>query len=183
MNSNFSNIIFVTWSKCKFQDAKDILSDISQQDIDLEEIQDIDPEKVIIHKINLAFSLIKQPCLVEDTSLCFDLLGGFPWPFIKWLWLSTPYENVANMLIKSWNTKVSAKSYIGYKKSENSIKFFYDKLDWNIVMPRGTNWFRWDVIFQPQGYDKTFAEMTTKEKAAIWPRQNAFRSLKNYLIW
>jgi inosine triphosphate pyrophosphatase len=39
---------------------------------------------VATEKSKLAVQHIKGPCLVEDTSLCFNALGGLPGPYIKW---------------------------------------------------------------------------------------------------
>ncbi|KAL0433060.1 UNVERIFIED_CONTAM: Inosine triphosphate pyrophosphatase [Sesamum latifolium] len=42
-----------------------------------------------------------------------------------------------------------------------------------IVPPRGPNDFGWDPIFQPDGYDKTYAEMAKEEKNKISHRYRA----------
>jgi len=44
--------------------------------------------------------------------------------------------------------------------------------------PRGTNGFGYDAVFVPEGYDKTFAEMSDDEKNKISHRANALRELK-----
>jgi len=36
------------------------------------------------NKAILAAQLADGPCIVEDTSLCFEALGGMPGPYIKW---------------------------------------------------------------------------------------------------
>jgi XTP/dITP diphosphohydrolase len=46
---------------------------------------------------------------------------------------------------------------------------------------RGNNGFGWDVIFIPEGYENTYAEMKPSEKNAISHRRQAFESLKKYL--
>ena len=43
---------------------------------------------------------------------------------------------------------------------------------------RGSHGFGWDVIFIPEGYDKTYAEMQSEEKNAISHRKNALEKLK-----
>ena len=53
------------------------------QDIDLPEYQGT-PEEVVRAKCTLAAQHIKGPVVVEDTSLCFNALGGMPGPYIKW---------------------------------------------------------------------------------------------------
>ncbi len=50
-----------------------------------------------------------------------------------------------------------------------------------ITAPRGKDGFGYDPVFQPLGYDKTFAEMTLLEKSEIGHRGKAMRQLIDYL--
>ena len=52
-------------------------------DLDLPEYQGT-PEEVARTKCEEAAKHIQGPVLVEDTSLCFNALGGMPGPYIKW---------------------------------------------------------------------------------------------------
>jgi len=47
--------------------------------------------------------------------------------------------------------------------------------------PRGSNGFGYDPLFYPEGYDRTFAEMTDEEKNAISHRAMALKLLGEYL--
>lgn len=47
--------------------------------------------------------------------------------------------------------------------------------------PRGTGGFGYDPIFVPTGHDRTFAEMTAEEKAALSHRGTAVRKLRTFL--
>lgn len=48
-------------------------------------------------------------------------------------------------------------------------------------IPRGSNGFGYDPVFQPEGVDKTFAELTLKDKNQLSHRARAFSKLINYL--
>ncbi|MFC5410024.1 RdgB/HAM1 family non-canonical purine NTP pyrophosphatase [Larkinella bovis] len=47
--------------------------------------------------------------------------------------------------------------------------------------PRGTGGFGYDPVFVPDGYDRTFAEMSMAEKSAISHRGKAFEKLVAFL--
>jgi inosine triphosphate pyrophosphatase len=49
------------------------------------------------------------------------------------------------------------------------------------VNARGPTLFGWDPIFQPKGWDKTFAEMTKDEKNGISHRYLALDKLRTWL--
>jgi XTP/dITP diphosphohydrolase len=46
---------------------------------------------------------------------------------------------------------------------------------------RGENGFGWDVIFIPEGHERTYAEMSSSEKNDISHRRQAFEELKKNL--
>ncbi len=50
--------------------------------IDLPELQG-EPEEVSREKCKLAAEQVKGPVMVEDTSLCYNALGGLPGVYIK----------------------------------------------------------------------------------------------------
>jgi inosine triphosphate pyrophosphatase len=52
------------------------------QKIDLPELQG-EPEEVSSEKCVLAAQKVRGPVLVEDTSLCYNALGGLPGVYIK----------------------------------------------------------------------------------------------------
>lgn len=170
-------IIFLTGNKNKFEEAKQIIPDLEQSDIDLTEIQSLDPKEIIAHKLNEAKKNIKGNLVVEDTSLYLDCLNGLPGPLIKWFLKTTGNEGLVKIAESFGNTKAVAKVIVGFAKEDGSEEFFEGSINGNIVKPRGETNFGWDPIFEPEGYDKTFAEMTTEEKGKISMRKIAFQKL------
>jgi inosine triphosphate pyrophosphatase len=72
---------------CRLEEVIAILGDslpfdLVSQKIDLPELQG-EPEEVSSEKCVLAAQKVQGPVLVEDTSLCYNALGGLPGVYIK----------------------------------------------------------------------------------------------------
>ncbi|HBP51610.1 TPA: non-canonical purine NTP pyrophosphatase, RdgB/HAM1 family [Candidatus Shapirobacteria bacterium] len=172
-------IIFLTGNKDKFSEAVEIIPYLQQSDIDLTEIQSIDPKDVILHKLEEAKKHIKGNLIVEDTSLTLEGMNGLPGTLIKLFLKTIKNEGLVKIAKSFGNDKATAKVMIGYADEKGECKFFEGLIEGRIVKPRGDNGFGWDEIFEPQGMKKTFAEMTTEEKNKISMRKLAFQKLKD----
>jgi non-canonical purine NTP pyrophosphatase (RdgB/HAM1 family) len=174
-------LYFITGNKNKFEEVKAIIPTVEQLAIDLPEIQEIDTEKIIHAKLEVALQHATGEFIVEDTSLVFECLNGLPGPLIKWFLKAMGREGLANLSRTLGNTKATATTIIGYAKSKTDIRFFEGAIEGNIVSPRGDSGFGWDPIFMPHGHTKTFAEMGTEEKNKISHRRMALDKLKEFL--
>ena len=58
---------------------------------------------------------------------------------------------------------------------------FIGRVKGRIVAPRGPKNFGWDPIFQPDGSDLTFAEMTSAQKHEISHRFRSINAMRAYL--
>jgi non-canonical purine NTP pyrophosphatase (RdgB/HAM1 family) len=159
-----------------------MIPEIESCDIDLTEIQEMDTRKIIEEKLNEA---IKQKpgmnLMVEDQSLIIDGMNGLPGPLVKWFHKSMGVEGIYEMALKMGNQKAEAKTTIGYCDSKGKISFFEAEVKGKIVAPRGNIGWGWDKIFQQDGYNKTYAEMTMEEKNKLSMRRLALEKLKKYL--
>ena len=77
-------LYFVTGNKNKFLEAKSVIKDLRQLDVELPEIQEINPKIIIKEKLLEALEHKDLELIVEDTSLYMDCLNGLPGPLIKW---------------------------------------------------------------------------------------------------
>jgi non-canonical purine NTP pyrophosphatase (RdgB/HAM1 family) len=175
-------LYFITGNKNKFEEAKAILSGVEQLDIDLPEMQDLDAKNIIEAKLAEALKHKKGEFMVEDTSLYMDCLNGLPGPFIKWFLKSIGNNGLAGLAERLGNNKAEAKTIIGYAGKDGDIHFFEGSIRGKIIAPQGETNFGWDPIFQPDGFDKSFAEMGKEEKNKISMRKVALEKLKDFLI-
>lgn len=174
-------VYFITGNEHKFLEAQEIVPELERLDIDLPEIQDIDSHAIIKAKLLEGLRHHSGPLVVEDTSLYFDCLGGLPGPLIKWFLKTIGPMGLFQIVSKMGNSQAEARTLVGYAESGDKVLFFEGAIAGTIVEPRGTTTFGWDVIFQPEGSNQTFSEMSREEKNTISMRKKAFEQLKTFL--
>ncbi|KAJ3212582.1 nucleoside triphosphate pyrophosphohydrolase ham1 [Dinochytrium kinnereticum] len=187
-------ITFVTGNANKLREVQQILTasspnlSLRNQALDLPELQGSSTREVTIDKCRRASEALNgSPVLVEDTSLCFNSLGGLPGPYIKWFLEKMGHEGL-NRMIDGFEGKVEGDAraawalctfaYCGGKDEE--VLLFEGKTDGRIVRPRGPTNFGWDPIFQPDGFELTYAEMDKEVKNSISHRAKALSKVQEY---
>ena len=154
---------------------------LEQADFDIPEIQSLDAEEIIRHKLTAAMQYAQSEYIVEDTSLYLDCLGGsLPCHLIKWFEKSFVNEGIVELARRFDNYGAVARTYIGYS-AINGIKIFSGELRGTIISPRGNLDFGWGPIFVPNGGEKTFGEMTREEKHKISMWRLALDQLRDFL--
>lgn len=171
---------FITGNKDKLREVQLLIPNVQNIEMDLPEIQEIDPHKVIAAKLVEARKHQSGSLLVEDTSLSLDGMGGLPGPLAKWFATSIGVDGIY-ALTKTFGAKATARTSIGYIDENDNMLFFEGSLGGLIVPPRGTDGFGWDAVFQPDHFTKTFAEMTPEEKNLCSMRKRAIENLQRYL--
>ncbi len=177
-------LYFITGNKNKFEEFEAILwkGTIEQLDIDLDEIQEIDPHQIIRHKLQEGLKHHPWPLVIEDTSLNMECLwGNLPWPFIKRFLKEMKNEGLYELAKNSGKYKAKATVVIGYAKNIDEIQFFEGTVEGTIVEPINPTKFWRDPLFQPNGYDKSYAAMSREEKNEISMRRIALDKLKIFL--
>lgn len=175
------DLYFITSNKHKFNEIKAEIPDIKHLKIDLPEIQEIDPKKIIEYKLKHGLAHKKGSFIVEDVSFEMEALNGLPGPFVKWFLKAMGPEGLYKITQATEKNGARATATIGLVDLKGEIHFFEGEVSGRVVEPRVDNGFGWDRIFIPEGFDKTFSEMSIEDKNPISHRGKAVKKLKEFL--
>jgi len=176
----FDNLKFVTGNENKVREARQIL-EISLEQVSVEnlvEIQTNDLDELVRHKSRQAHEALGCPVLVEDSGLIFTAWKGLPGVLVKWFESTVGCEGLLKML-EGFDTREAFAVCCVAVHDGKEIRVAKGQVRGTIANRiRGTNGFGWDVIFIPDGHDRTYAEMSADEKNTISHRRRAFENLK-----
>ncbi len=172
-----------TTNRNKLAEFRRILPDyeIVGVKLDIEEIQSLDPYKVVSHKAVEAYKANGfNPILVEETSLALRGLGGRPGTYIKDF---CEEAEMRRMIAEGWLrgrdrtalAKVLIAVYDGAEvhiREGNTAGTIAETL-------RGANGFGFDDMLIPEGETRTFAEMSADEKDCHNMRRKALEALRD----
>ncbi len=131
-------------------------------------------------------------CFADDSGLEVDALGGAPGVFSARYAGGEGHNSEANMtkllaeLGENNNRKAQFRTVIALlinKEGEKAEQHLFEGIATGKIIHerRGTGGFGYDPIFQPDGYDATFAEMGNEMKNTISHRAKAVRKLVEFL--
>jgi len=124
--------------------------------------------------------------LADDSGLAVDALGGAPGVHSK-RFADTDPERIAKLLelLKDVPDDHRAARFhcaVVIAQPGEVLAEIEETVEGRITRaPRGMQGFGYDPIFQPDGFDRTQAEMTMEEKNAISHRGKAFRRAAEFL--
>lgn len=124
-------------------------------------------------------------CFGDDSGLEVDTLNLEPGVYSARYSGSRDMEKNIDLVLErlgdSENRKARFKTVVSLYLNEKQL-FFEGAIEGRIIAERkGEKGFGYDPIFIPNGYDKTFAEMTAEEKNAISHRAIAVSKMAEYL--
>ncbi|SRX55219.1 non-canonical purine NTP diphosphatase [Aequorivita sp. CIP111184] len=186
-------LVFATHNKNKFIEVKAMLPDhlelLSLDDIgcneDIEETADTIEGNAIL-KANYVRDNYNLDCFADDTGLEVKSLNNEPGVYSA-RYAGISHDSNANIqkLLKNLKDKEDRsarfKTAIALSMNHSEIMFLGICEGEIIKELRGESGFGYDPIFQPKGFDKTFAEMTLQQKSEIGHRGKAMRQLIDYL--
>jgi XTP/dITP diphosphohydrolase len=140
-----------------------------------------------LQKAEFVFDNYNLPCFADDTGLEVEALNNAPGVYsARYAGSQKNSEDNINLLMKNLhgekNRRARFRTVISLVGLESTPVLFEGIVDGSITMDkRGSSGFGYDPVFLPDGYTKTFAEMTLAEKNALSHRALAVKKLEAYL--
>lgn len=187
-------IVFVTGNVNKLKEVQLLLSSVTNykltnNPLDLEEIQDSSLEEIARKKIQQAVALLPKgtPVFVEDTALGFNALNGLPGAYIKWFLKKMSLDDIVKLLDGFEDHTGEAITTIAYSDAKGEIHIFQGVTKGKIVNKRGNLDFGWDSLFEPLAEEGnvdslTYGEMEKEFKNKLSHRGKAFKKFEEFLV-
>jgi XTP/dITP diphosphohydrolase len=187
-------LCFATNNVHKLGEAKDIAGEdfviVSLKDINcIEELPETRPtlEGNSLQKAEFVFKKYNVPCFADDTGLEVEALNGEPGVFsARYAGQHKNSDDNIDLLLNKLGTKRNRtarfRTVITLLGLDEGPRYFEGVVDGTITIKRkGTFGFGYDPVFIPDGFKKTYAEMSLQEKSALSHRAIAVKKLGEYL--
>ena len=180
-------LVIASHNKGKIAEFDNLLSPLgvkiySANDLNLPDVEETGTtfaENAILKAEALA-DLSGKPCLADDSGLCVDALGGRPGVYSARYAPNRDFGKAMSMLVeelkesKSDDWSAHFACVLALKLPNKEVELFEGRVDGKIIEHRrGENGFGFDPVFVPDGFDKTFAEMSADDKKKISHRGRA----------
>ncbi|MEN8124527.1 MAG: non-canonical purine NTP diphosphatase [Bacteroidota bacterium] len=186
-------IVFATNNKNKAEEIKALLPDhieiLSLKDIgcteEIEETEDTIEGNAKL-KANYITKNYGYDCFADDTGLEVDALDGAPGVYAaRYAGENVTYEDNLQKLLYEMQNKTDRKARFRTVIALNlkDKQYLYEGICKGKILyqKQGGKGFGYDPIFQPDGFDRSFAEMSLEEKGKISHRGIATRALIKFL--
>ncbi|UJH91463.1 non-canonical purine NTP diphosphatase [Antarcticibacterium sp. 1MA-6-2] len=186
-------LVFATHNQNKLKEVQALMPAsielLSLDDIccyeEIPETADTIDENAIL-KADFVKNNYNMDCFADDTGLEVTVLNGAPGVYsARYAGGDKNNENNINKLLKELDgvkdRSAQFKTVIALNLNDHQFMFLGVCKGTITTERRGSEGFGYDAVFQPEGYEKTFAEMTLEEKSKISHRGIALQDLIEYL--
>lgn len=147
-----------------------------------------------LEKAMKIYELFRADCFADDTGLEVETLNGQPGVisarFADYTGERNPGENISDANIRKLlrlmngqaNRQARFRTIIALILDGKRFLFEGIVNGYILEIKRGINGFGYDPVFQPDGHNQTFAEMTLEQKNSISHRAIAVNKLAEFLL-
>lgn len=178
-------LLFATTNEGKAAEASRVLSSfgvsVEQATVNVPEPKTLDLEETIRAKAEIAFNLVGEPVVVEDTGLFLDAYPNFPGTYTKYSVQTIGLPGILKLL-EGKPRGAEFRTAVAFASSDG-VEVFWGSVRGTISASlAGVSHAQlpFDSVFIPEGGSKTFAELG-ETKDADSHRARAFRALGEWL--
>lgn len=177
--SPFPEFVLVTGNRNKVLEAERIVrTSFDNAPLDLPEIQSLSLSEVLEAKAREAYSRIERPVVVEETGLFLDAMNGFPGPLVKWMLEAVGPVGIAEACRGLGDSGAQARCALAFFDGDRLLVAEGETRGHLVTEPVGEHGFGWDPVFVPEGFDRTYAQLTPDEKDTVGHRGRAWRAFR-----
>jgi XTP/dITP diphosphohydrolase len=177
-------LVFVTQNQHKLKELTPLFErykvDFETTSIEKYEIRSDNIEEIAREAAKVAYETLQNPVVVDDTGFFVDALNGFPGSFAGIVLNFIGFEGILQLMTDKAHRASVFKTAVGYSDGQH-LESFVGSMSGSVARESaGVGGFGYDPIFIPDGYSKTYAELTFDEKVSISHRTSAF---EKFLKW
>jgi XTP/dITP diphosphohydrolase len=176
-------IVAATHNGGKLREIQDLLSPYGVQAIGADALGLSEPEETgltfrdnAVLKAEAAARASGEAALADDSGLCVEALGGAPGIYsARWAREAKDFAGAMARVEKALRSAGAPQpwrahfiSILALARPDGRLETFEGRVDGELVFPpRGDKGFGYDPIFRPDGYTRTFGEMSAEEKHGL----------------
>ena len=154
-----------------------------QNNITYPEIQASSLEEVVDFGLTWLQEKIEPPFVIDDSGVFIDYFNGFPGTYTRYIYDTIGLKGVLRQMEDVDNRSCTFRCVLGLMTENGEKHKFVGECSGILIKElRGKGGFGYDPIFIPQGFEKTFAELSSDEKNSISHRGRAMRKLIDFLL-
>jgi XTP/dITP diphosphohydrolase len=178
------SIVLVTQNKHKLAELTPLFEEyglpFETTSLEKFEIRSSDVEEIAKAAAQHAFMTLRKPVVLDDTGFFVSSLKDFPGAYAAFALKSIGYQGILKLLEGEKDRSARFVTAVGFCDGTH-LKTFVGEMQGTISEhASGSEGFGYDPIFIPDGFTKTYAELTFDEKISISHRSKAFRK---FLEW
>lgn len=175
----------MTSNDAKFREVSRALKErgieVEQLRVTYPEVQADTLKEVVLWALEWLKPHYGDDLLVDDSGLFIRSLRGFPGVYSSYVYRTIGCRGVLKLLRDEVDRQAAFEACFGLLRGQEAL-IFEGRCRGAIAREeRGSGGFGFDPIFIPEGYSRTFAEMSLEEKNAVSHRGRAVEELARFL--